>query len=604
MSLVVCHRDGNGNYGTQQGDWTGPGLVPWHPTLRWYRTTLRGSMYELTEDSLGARYTLRFDDGRDYTYLNPPALHHWTLQHIRRYPRDGAFGLRPDIEYDGCYLDMVWMSPPGPNWIPLRRRAFDVGDYAFSVTEPSGMDESDRRPDWERARFTADWGRSRLVITPEQVLCDFLEGSRLEVRQMAAQTAIPPQVYASWDELERNYFQRWLDAERAYNNSQRVPPNYGGPVTNRQRGRRQSLEAQALQRASARQRLMDLARRTVATIPVEPMPEPTPEQTPLERAQRSLQNMIDRLRRLGITEGDAWLDEMPSREDDDLPLGTVATNFAIDEVNPETPVLDAIDELVDESLTSRRTMDSYTDPLAVEACELCEEQWHGAPGLGECDNYGRGLGELGCPGAYATEEGRDKWLRGKATAAEWRTAMDTSPGALYTIPEGPTVIISGGGSNDGGSGGGGSGMWRPLVRMWDANFNPVSSPIMINIQNWIDESSELPTDLGPDQAGYTWFVGRGSTAHIWTGTEWQVLAMTESVTSPPLPNAPWVTYTDQVSAISWAAGSPVFDGSRFRRDLGIDLPVQIPDGFVPTGFTNDTGVTIRDVTNPEGTQND
>lgn len=62
--------------------------------------------------------------------------------------------------------------------------------------------------------------------------------------------------------------------------------------------------------------------------------------------------------------------------------------------NPEQPVLDAIDELVNESL-SRPITDSYSSPWHDKdgklTCGLCGREWHG-------------LTRDSCPGAYATEE--------------------------------------------------------------------------------------------------------------------------------------------------------------------------------------------------------
>lgn len=68
--------------------------------------------------------------------------------------------------------------------------------------------------------------------------------------------------------------------------------------------------------------------------------------------------------------------------------------------NPESDVVDAIDELVDESLNHGPT-DDYDRPW-TERCELCSDEWHGLEGNGE-------VGVQGCPGAYATDEQIERW---------------------------------------------------------------------------------------------------------------------------------------------------------------------------------------------------
>lgn len=62
--------------------------------------------------------------------------------------------------------------------------------------------------------------------------------------------------------------------------------------------------------------------------------------------------------------------------------------------NPEDHVLDAIAELVDESIAHGPT-DDYDRPYQ-ERCELCRMAWHGLP---------RG----GCPGAHATPEEQQRF---------------------------------------------------------------------------------------------------------------------------------------------------------------------------------------------------
>lgn len=61
-------------------------------------------------------------------------------------------------------------------------------------------------------------------------------------------------------------------------------------------------------------------------------------------------------------------------------------------MNPEDAVLDAIAELVDESIAHGPTDDYHRSFDA--RCEFCGSEWHGLSS------------EFGCPGAFATEEQR------------------------------------------------------------------------------------------------------------------------------------------------------------------------------------------------------
>lgn len=72
-------------------------------------------------------------------------------------------------------------------------------------------------------------------------------------------------------------------------------------------------------------------------------------------------------------------------------------------VNPEQRVLDDIDALIDQQLQHGPT-DDYNKPW-TQRCDICGWLWHGLPG--DLENGGA----LGCPGAYATEQQREKWLQ-------------------------------------------------------------------------------------------------------------------------------------------------------------------------------------------------
>lgn len=79
--------------------------------------------------------------------------------------------------------------------------------------------------------------------------------------------------------------------------------------------------------------------------------------------------------------------------------------------NPERRVLDAIDELVEESL-ARPISDDYSLPWR-ERCELCGGDWHGLPDT-----------DFGCPGAFATDEQREAFA-----ATGWE--KDPEPTSSY-----------------------------------------------------------------------------------------------------------------------------------------------------------------------------
>lgn len=76
--------------------------------------------------------------------------------------------------------------------------------------------------------------------------------------------------------------------------------------------------------------------------------------------------------------------------------------------NPEQPVLDVIDELVNESLTARR-YDDYTREFS-ERCVQCHGEWHGQP-------------RYGCPGAFGqVSRSSSGLLPGGANRADDRNA--------------------------------------------------------------------------------------------------------------------------------------------------------------------------------------
>lgn len=87
--------------------------------------------------------------------------------------------------------------------------------------------------------------------------------------------------------------------------------------------------------------------------------------------------------------------------------------------NPEQTVIDAIDELVNESLAHGPT-DDYNDPFD-ETCPVCSGEWHGLP---YDEDYG------GCPGAYATPEQCEAYQARQADSFDLWTDVGYASSAL------------------------------------------------------------------------------------------------------------------------------------------------------------------------------
>lgn len=69
-------------------------------------------------------------------------------------------------------------------------------------------------------------------------------------------------------------------------------------------------------------------------------------------------------------------------------------------MNAEDKVIDAIDELVSDSLAQPITDDYSVN--RYEKCELCRSDWHGLPTMDEYD-------DRSCPGAWASDEAKAAW---------------------------------------------------------------------------------------------------------------------------------------------------------------------------------------------------
>lgn len=66
--------------------------------------------------------------------------------------------------------------------------------------------------------------------------------------------------------------------------------------------------------------------------------------------------------------------------------------------NPEQPVIDVIDSLVNESIDA-----GQKDTDLGDMCRVCGWPWHGLTGDGMWS------GDLNCPGAFATKEQEEKY---------------------------------------------------------------------------------------------------------------------------------------------------------------------------------------------------
>ena len=108
------------------------------------------------------------------------------------------------------------------------------------------------------------------------------------------------------------------------------------------------------------------------------------------------------------------------------------------EIRPEQAVIDAIDELVNESLAHGPT-DDYNEPFD-EHCPVCDGEWHGLP-------YEVEWG--GCPGTHATPEQREAYLSRLAARRDELKALGTPGwdawteiGYIERESRGPTLQFS------------------------------------------------------------------------------------------------------------------------------------------------------------------
>ena len=109
-----------------------------------------------------------------------------------------------------------------------------------------------------------------------------------------------------------------------------------------------------------------------------------------------------------------------------------APETAAPQRNPEQAVIDAIDELVNESLAHGPT-DDYNDPFD-ETCPVCGGEWHGLP---YNEDYG------GCPGAHAAPEQRAAYQARQADDLDLWTDVGYASSALtFTSYGGDVARIS------------------------------------------------------------------------------------------------------------------------------------------------------------------
>lgn len=624
MTRIVMHRNPSGGYGTQYANL---------PDLRWYRMALSSEGYNMTEDITvdGVRQTaLDLPDRSQRIFEDPPAGHHWTVLSWGPRSMDYSFTRRrTGPMFEAAFFDMVWYEFPGPNWVQLPDRDFVVGDFAMeSITNWDDLTDNHIRPgtrEWARGATALGVVMDEPYLTASQI-AEMERISRETVARMAAETAVPPAVIDpasnSSYTIDGVFAARnasWQGrGENAEPRPQRRRGRRGGPRQRRDDQRRESLEQstsdrQDLQRAylnrwTSNDPINARPIRDTTNRPVRNLREGTPAppevpQTPIQRAYRVMSELVESLSRItGIDMSQAF-DSSGWFPPEGTPVAEEPPVFSEPggtPVNPEQSVIDSIDELVDDSITSQRTMDSYQEPLKVALCELCAEQWHGAPGVGECDPYGRGLGALGCPGAYATDEGLSKWLSEKAAEYQPVASVDQSCNCSWCQARArrstSEIRDRSGFTTSGGR-----------LRVWDENYNfvagtdlPVATPVpdgpafipgldvmmesvarigpdyAIELRGYVSDMSMLPTDLTQRERGATWFMG--TTALVWGGTGWLTLEVPNTGTNPYPPlnpvsgtvigvsnSLPWVVYLtpdDQSPNSGVVAVTIGFDGSR------------------------------------------
>lgn len=104
--------------------------------------------------------------------------------------------------------------------------------------------------------------------------------------------------------------------------------------------------------------------------------------------------------------------------------------------NPEQPVIDAIDQLVNDQMANYHNRSGYDHNVNQETCTLCGGTWHGikwAPtGRQWLDDTSRR--SIGCPGAHATGPQRIRFRR-----SQRQPRLGIKPGALWIGPPAPDI---------------------------------------------------------------------------------------------------------------------------------------------------------------------
>ncbi|WP_423488012.1 hypothetical protein [Mycobacteroides sp. PCS013] len=215
-------------------------------------------------------------------------------------------------------------------------------------------------------------------------------------------------------------------------------------------------------------------------------------------------------------------------------------------INPEHDVIDAIDALVDEQMVGGEI--AHRDrarAVNIDRCSLCGGAWHGEAWtgidyahLGEYDQHDHGR-LVGCPGASATtgpQRIRWRWSRSRVRTG---TLQMVGPGEGYTVADLMAMR---------------SRRWssRPVVRLWDADFNLVASTAELeDTPDWVTELMQQTIAYIEDQIrtmlGYP-----GGSITLDPAT---VGELTAEIPLDDIAPAPAV-YVDQIEAIQWGGGEP------------------------------------------------
>lgn len=326
---------------------------------RWWRKTVYpgddGNIFQrFWEPSVENVQEARIVFDRQFPTIiqNPPVLR---VRIVERYAEinAGVMMVPYEVAHHGEVL-MVWYGPPGPEWEPLGGNTCSPGEYIFDqIAEQRGRgmygDDLRQTSTMDRDSREQRWESGMGMLEwPHEAAMPYL-GQFMD--QMS--------IEALDEALQRRY-----DAV----GQTRLSEVYGGQLDD-------VLSAWQQFNRSAR-----AARE--------------------EYADRGLLSPNEIRRREGLPPA-------PAPQPRVRPGGLYGDPRELDmDARPEQAVVDEIDRLVNEQM--RQRMDDYSRDF-TERCEHCGEAWHGLPGTGATDSYDHGLGEKGCPGAFADEEEVAAW---------------------------------------------------------------------------------------------------------------------------------------------------------------------------------------------------